>query len=152
MVRAILRPRTFVLVGTLAVLVVFPYLYRLPFFSSFLSDFRTFQGTRFAIWLIILMGLNLLTGYSGQISLGHAAFVAVGAYIAAILMKDSGMPVFAAILLAALLTGLLGFLMGVPAGQQSWISSHENAGLAAQAKGKGYACLPPLNSGGIRYG
>ena len=115
MVRSILRPRTFVLLATLALLVVFPYLYRLPFFSSFLSDFRTFQATRFAIWLVILMGLNLLTGYSGQISLGHAAFVAVGAYIAAILMKDSGLPVFAAIFAAAILTGLLGFLMGVPA-------------------------------------
>ena len=115
MVRTILRPRTFVLLGTLALLVVFPYLYRLPFFGNFLSDFRTFQATRFAIWLVILMGLNLLTGYSGQISLGHAAFVAVGAYIAAMLMKDSGLPVWAAILAAALLTGLIGFLMGIPA-------------------------------------
>jgi len=115
MVRDILRPRTFVLAGTLALLIVFPYLYRLPFFSNFLSDFRTFQGTRFAIWLVILMGLNLLTGYSGQISLGHAAFVAIGAYIAAILMNDSGLPVFAAVLAAALLTGLIGFLIGVPA-------------------------------------
>ena len=115
MVRAIIRPRTFVLLAALAVLVVFPYLYRLPFFSNFLSDFRTFQATRFAIWLVILMGLNLLTGYSGQISLGHAAFVAVGAYIAAILMKDSGLPVFAAIMAAALLTGVVGFLIGIPA-------------------------------------
>ena len=115
MVRALLRPRTFVLLGVLAFLVAFPYLYRLPFFDSFLSDFRTFQATRFAIWLIVLMGLNLLTGYSGQISLGHAAFVAAGAYIAAILMKDSGAPVFLAVLGAALLTGLLGFLIGIPA-------------------------------------
>ncbi len=115
MVRSLLRPRTFVLLATLAVLVVFPYLYRLPFFSNFLSDFRTFQATRFAIWLVILMGLNLLTGYSGQISLGHAAFVAVGAYIAAIFMNNAGVPVFAAVLFAALLTGFLGFLMGIPA-------------------------------------
>ena len=99
----------------LAVLIAFPYLYRLPFFDNYLSDFRTFQATRFAIWIIVLMGLNLLTGYSGQISLGHAAFVAVGAYIAAILMKDAGLPVFAAVLAAALLTGLLGFLIGAPA-------------------------------------
>ncbi len=115
MVRSLVRPRTFVLLGVLALLVVFPYLYKLPFFSSFLSDFRTFQGTRFAIWLVILLGLNLLTGYSGQISLGHAAFVAVGAYIAAILMKDSGAPVFLAILAAGILTGLIGFVIGIPA-------------------------------------
>jgi branched-chain amino acid transport system permease protein len=103
------------MVAGLAALIAFPYLYRLPFFDRYLSDFRTFQATRFAIWIIVLMGLNLLTGYSGQISLGHAAFVAVGAYIAAILMKDAGLPVFAAVLAAALLTGLLGFLIGAPA-------------------------------------
>ena len=115
MVRMIVRPRMFVLLGALALLAVFPYLYRLPFFDSFLSDFRTFQATRFAIWLVILMGLNLLTGYSGQITLGHAAFVAVGAYIAAILMNNSGAPVFVAIFAAAILTGLLGFIIGIPA-------------------------------------
>ncbi len=115
MVRAIFRPRIIFIALTLAILVLFPYLYRLPFFSHFLSSFRNFQATRFAIWLVILMGLNLLTGYSGQISLGHAALVAVGAYIAAILMKDSGAPIFLAVLGAALLTGLLGFLIGIPA-------------------------------------
>jgi branched-chain amino acid transport system permease protein len=114
-IRFLLRPRVLGLIALLAFLVVFPYLYRLPFFNSFLSDFRTFQATRFAIWLIIFLGLNLLIGYSGQISLGHAAFVTVGAYIAAILMKDAGLPVFLAVLGAALLTGLLGFLIGIPA-------------------------------------
>jgi branched-chain amino acid transport system permease protein len=115
MVRAILRPRVVFLVLALGLLVIFPYLYKLPFFNGFLSDFRTFQATRFAIWLVVLMGLNLLTGYSGQISLGHAALVAVGAYIAAMLMKESGAPVFLAVLGAALLTGFLGFLIGAPA-------------------------------------
>ncbi|MGA2286000.1 MAG: branched-chain amino acid ABC transporter permease [Dehalococcoidia bacterium] len=114
MVRAILRPKLLFIAIALALLVIFPYLYRIPGIP-FLSSFRNFQATRFAIWLIILMGLNLLTGYSGQISLGHAAFVAVGAYFAAILMKDSGAPVFLAVMGAALLTGLLGFLIGVPA-------------------------------------
>jgi branched-chain amino acid transport system permease protein len=113
--RALLRPQILFLALFLLLLVVFPYLYTLPFFSSFLDPFRTFQGMRFAIWLIILLGLNLLTGYSGQISLGHGAFIAVGAYIAAILMTDGNVPVFAAVLAAALLTGLFGFLIGVPA-------------------------------------
>ena len=97
------------------VLAVFPYLYTLPFFSSFLDPFRTFQGTRFAIWLIIIMGLNLLTGYSGQISLGHGAFIAVGAYIAAILISDYSVPVFVAVLTAGLLAGVFGLLIGIPA-------------------------------------
>jgi len=103
------------LVLALVVLAVFPYLYTWPFFSSFLGPFRTFQATRFAIWLIILMGLNLLTGYSGQISLGHGAFIAIGAYIAAILMNTFTVPVFAAVLAASLLAGLIGFLLGIPA-------------------------------------
>jgi branched-chain amino acid transport system permease protein len=107
------------LILLLAAVAVFPYLYNWPFFSSFLSPFRTFQATRFGLWLIILMGLNLLTGYSGQISLGHAALVAVGAYVAAVLMNQGfvghDVPVAVAVLAAGLFTGALGFLLGAPA-------------------------------------
>jgi len=115
MVKAILRPRYVLLALALVLLAVFPYMHNWPFFDGYLSDFRTFQATRFAIWLIILMGLNLLTGYSGQISLGHAAFVTIGAYAAAIMMNEWGTPVFLAVLLAGLITGLIGFLFGIPA-------------------------------------
>jgi len=110
-----LNRRFFFLALALALLAVFPYLHTFPFFDSFIDSYRTFQGMRFALWLIILMGLNILTGYSGQISLGHGAFIAVGAYIAAILMSDWSMPVFAAVLIAGLLTGVIGFLIGAPA-------------------------------------
>lgn len=121
MTGGLLRPRTigFVLLG--ALLLVFPYLYTwpfikdLPFLGGFVSPFRTFQMARFGVWLIILLGLNILTGYSGQITLGHAAFVAVGAYIAAILMTQYGSHVIVAVLAAGFLTGLLGFLVGAPA-------------------------------------
>jgi branched-chain amino acid transport system permease protein len=117
--RALLRPGILGLILLLVVLAAFPYLYTWPFFSSFLSPFRTFQVTRFALWLIILLGLNLLTGYSGQISLGHAALVAVGAYVAAVLMTQGFMghsvPIAVAVLAAGLFTGGLGFLLGAPA-------------------------------------
>jgi branched-chain amino acid transport system permease protein len=117
--RALPRPSILGLILLLAVVAVFPYLYTWPFFSSFLSPFRTFQVTRFGLWLIILLGLNLLTGYSGQISLGHAALVAVGAYVAAVLMSQGFMghdvPVAVAVLAAGLFTGALGFLLGAPA-------------------------------------
>jgi branched-chain amino acid transport system permease protein len=117
--RALPRPSILGLILLLAVAAVFPYLYTWPFFSSFLSPFRTFQVTRFGLWLIILLGLNLLTGYSGQISLGHAALVAVGAYVAAVLMSQGFMghdvPVAVAVLAAGLFTGALGFLLGAPA-------------------------------------
>jgi branched-chain amino acid transport system permease protein len=117
--RALLRPTVLGLILILAVLAVFPYLYTWPFFGGFLIPFRTFQATRFGLWLIILLGLNLLTGYNGQISLGHAALVSVGAYVTAILLNDGFMgqnvPVAVAVLAAGLFTGALGFLLGVPA-------------------------------------
>ena len=119
MARALPRPSVLGLILLLAAVAIFPYLYTWPFFSAFLDPFRTFQATRFGLWLIILMGLNLLTGYSGQISLGHAALVAVGAYVAAVLMNQGFMgqdvPVAVAVLAAGLFTGALGFLLGAPA-------------------------------------
>src|SRR5207248_6430802 len=51
-----------------------------------LSSYRTFQFTLVMVYAIALLGLNILTGYNGQISLGHGAFYAMGAYCAAILM------------------------------------------------------------------
>jgi len=114
--RDVLLSRRFILLAlALVLLAVFPYLHTLPFFGSFIDPYRTFQGMRFGLWLIILMGLNLLIGYSGQISLGHAAFVSIGAYIAAILMNDYSFPVVAAVLVGGLLTGCIGFLIGIPA-------------------------------------
>ena len=101
---AVMR-RAFPATVVVAAVVVFPYLYRLPPFDQVLDPFRTFQATRLAIWLIILLGLNLLTGCTGQISLGHGALVAIGAYATAILMDDFGVPVAAAVLAAGFLTG-----------------------------------------------
>ena len=119
MARAVLRPRLLGLILLLAALAVFPYLYTWPFFGGFLDEFRTFQATRFGLWLIILMGLNLLTGYSGQISLGHAALVSVGAYVTAVLMSEGFMgqdvPIAVGVLAAGLFTGALAFLLGIPA-------------------------------------
>jgi branched-chain amino acid transport system permease protein len=117
--RALPRPGVIGLILLLVVAAAFPYLYTWPFFGAFLNPFRTFQATRFGLWLIILLGLNLLTGYSGQISLGHAALVAVGAYVAAVLMTQGFMghdvPIAVAVVAAGLFTGALGFLLGAPA-------------------------------------
>ena len=74
-----IRPRTAGIALVLFLLAIFPYLFTWPFFGSFLDEFRTFQATRFAIWLIILMGLNLLTGHSVECSRWHGALVAVRA-------------------------------------------------------------------------
>ncbi len=64
---------------------------------------------------IAAMGLNLLTGFNGQISIGHGAFFGVGAFTSAILVVDHGWAIEATIPVAALLAALLGVLVGFPA-------------------------------------
>ena len=76
---------------------------------------RTFQDSEIAMWAIVALGLNILTGYNGQISLGHSAFVAIGGYTAAILMVDHGWPFWTTIIAGGAVAGTVGFLMGVPA-------------------------------------
>ncbi len=84
----------------------------LPFVAS---DYRLFQLTMVLVYAIALLGLNILTGFNGQISLGHGAFYAIGAYAAAIAMEHAGVPYWATIPLAGLVCGVAGFLFGVPA-------------------------------------
>jgi len=79
------------------------------------SNYRTFQFTLALVYAIALLGLNMLTGYNGQISLGHGAFYAVGAYTAAILMEHFGFPYWATIPVAAVVCLIAGFLFGLPA-------------------------------------
>jgi branched-chain amino acid transport system permease protein len=69
---------------------------------------------RIAIYVIAVQGLNILVGYTGQISLGHAAFMAVGAYSAAFLARELGFSFWVALPCAALFTGLVGLLFGLP--------------------------------------
>ena len=84
----------------------------LPFL---VSEYRTFQFTLVLVYSIALLGLNILTGYNGQISLGHGAFYAIGAYVAAILMDKAGFPYWATIPLAGAVCLVAGFLFGLPA-------------------------------------
>ena len=79
------------------------------------SNYRTFQLTLAMVYSIALLGLNMLTGYNGQISLGHGAFYAIGAYCAAILMDKFGVPYWATIPVAGAVCLLAGFLFGLPA-------------------------------------
>jgi branched-chain amino acid transport system permease protein len=82
---------------------------------SFVSAFRAQQLAYVAIYLTALIGLNVLTGYTGQISLGHGAFMAIGGYTTAILMADHGVKDVWTIPIAAVVTGVVGFLFGFPA-------------------------------------
>jgi branched-chain amino acid transport system permease protein len=104
------------------------------------GEFRLQQFTFVAIYFIALVGLNILTGFSGQISLGHYAFVGVGAYTTALLMLGrpgleayglappgwlplgDGMRGIFTIPLAALVAGLFGYAFGLPAQRLAGVS------------------------------
>src|SRR5258706_5412838 len=79
------------------------------------TDFQLFKLTNILIYAIVLLGLTILTGYNGQISLGHGAFYAIGAYAAAILMEHFGWPYWATLPVAGLVCFAFGFLFGLPA-------------------------------------
>lgn len=66
------------------------------------------------IWVVAAHGLNLLTGYAGQISIGHAAFVGVGCYTTAVLVARLGVNYFVALPLAGLSAGVVGLVFGLP--------------------------------------
>ncbi len=80
-----------------------------------LSSFYIFQLTMILIYAIAIMGLNLLTGFNGQFSLGHAAFYAIGAYTAAIMMEKFGISYVWTLPVAAIICFIFGFLFGLPA-------------------------------------
>ncbi len=84
----------------------------LPFL---VSNYHTFQLTLVLVYAIALLGLNILTGYNGQISLGHGAFYAIGAYVAAILMDKFGVPYWLTVPVAGVVCLAVGFLFGLPA-------------------------------------
>ncbi len=83
-----------------------------PFVSS---HYRTFQFSFVGIYLIALLGLNILTGYTGQISLGHGAFMGMGAYTTTILVVDHGWRNVWTLPVAGLVAGAAGLLFGLPA-------------------------------------
>jgi branched-chain amino acid transport system permease protein len=80
-----------------------------------LSNYHIFQVTLALAYSIALLGLNMLTGYNGQISLGHGAFYALGAYVTAILMAKFGVAYWLTIPVAGLVCLVVGFLFGLPA-------------------------------------
>jgi branched-chain amino acid transport system permease protein len=67
-----------------------------------------------ALHVIIVIGLNLLMGYAGQISLGHAAFFGLGAYLSAIFTTTYGLPIWPTIPAAMILTAGVAYLIGIP--------------------------------------
>ena len=104
---AIIRTKTQWVMFIAFLLIVFT----LPFYlSRFWLDVANLIG----ITIIAIIGLNILVGYCGQLSIGHAGFMAVGAYTTAILMANFHMPFLLALLLSGIAAGLIGLLFGIP--------------------------------------
>ena len=87
-------------------LILLPFLFK---------NYRVFQFNLVMVYAIAISGLNILTGFNGQISLGHGAFYAFGAYTAAIMMDKMGAPYWATLPIAGLVCFVFGYLMGFPA-------------------------------------
>lgn len=79
------------------------------------TDYHLFQLTMVVVYAIAILGLSLLTGFNGQISLGHGAFYAIGAYTTAILMTTWEMPYWMTLPVSAVVCAGVGFLVGLPA-------------------------------------
>lgn len=94
----------------LALAVVF--LVALPFMAS---PFWLTVANQIGIAVVGAVGLNILTGYTGQISLGQGGFLAVGAYTSGLLVTRAGLPTLGAIVVAVAFTALVGALFGLPA-------------------------------------
>jgi branched-chain amino acid transport system permease protein len=84
----------------------------LPFVAK---NFLIFQITMAVIYAMAILGLNLLTGFNGQFSLGHSAFFAIGAYTAAILMEHADIAYYWTVPVAGLICLITGFAFGLPA-------------------------------------
>ena len=87
-------------------LILLPFLFK---------NYRVFQFNLVMVYAIAILGLNILTGFNGQISLGHGAFYAFGAYTAAIMMDKMGAPYWATLPIAGVVCFVFGYLMGFPA-------------------------------------
>ncbi|HEY7628387.1 MAG TPA: branched-chain amino acid ABC transporter permease [Ilumatobacteraceae bacterium] len=101
--------RAFQLVGLIAVI---------AFFLFVVSVVENFSAIRWAVAVTLsvgILGLNIVTGYSGQISIGHSAFFGIGAYTTMILIADHGWPFLATLPVAGALGFLVGAVIGIPA-------------------------------------
>jgi branched-chain amino acid transport system permease protein len=100
------RLRVVTACAVVALALVIPFLF---------GPYRVGQFTLVLAYAVAALGLNLLVGYNGQISLGHGAFFALGAYTAALLIEKAGFHYLLALPLAGALCFVVGFLFGVPA-------------------------------------
>ena len=95
-----------------SLLVVAAVLCLLPFI---LSDYNIYLVAQVGIFFIAVLGLNILTGYTGQISIGHGAFMAIGGYTTAVMSRDHHTNLVVTMLMAFAICFVVGLLVGLPA-------------------------------------
>jgi branched-chain amino acid transport system permease protein len=98
--------RHLLIAATIVVALIIPFV---------LKSFFVFQLTLVMVYGLAILGLNLLTGFNGQFSLGHSAFYGIGAYTAAILMEQLDLAYYWTLPCAGLVCFVVGFLFGLPA-------------------------------------
>ncbi|HVF12135.1 MAG TPA: hypothetical protein VNA87_03525, partial [Actinomycetota bacterium] len=82
-------------------------------FPAWVSDLQADRFTLAVIYAIIGLSVNVLMGYAGQISLGHQAFVGVGAFSAAYLSSEAGLPLYLSVPAAGAIGGLIAIILGL---------------------------------------
>jgi branched-chain amino acid transport system permease protein len=104
-----MAPKRWLTPAAVAVLVV-----ALAFFPLVMSAFSTLQLTLVLVYAVAVLGLDVATGWTGQVSLGQSAFFGIGAYAAAI-CADRGWPLLVGLLLGIVVSGVVGALVAIPA-------------------------------------
>lgn len=87
--------------------------------SNFVDELRVYQGAQIGIYVVAISSIILLTGYSGQISLGHGALMAIGGYAAVLSFTYWHVPVLIAFTIGAIAAALSGFILGMAAARLS---------------------------------
>jgi branched-chain amino acid transport system permease protein len=104
--RLVPRPRFFIAGAAAVILATLPFQ---------ISGYHQGIATRVAVYFIAILGLNILTGYTGQISIGHGAFMAIGGYVTALMSHDHHTNLIATLPLSFAITFACGVLVGIPA-------------------------------------
>jgi branched-chain amino acid transport system permease protein len=99
-------PKFWVYLALIAMLIGFPWIIT--------SRYGIYLATMVGIFVILVTSLNLIVGFTGQISLAHGAFYGIGAYICGILQVREILSFWPALLVAIVATGILGILVGIP--------------------------------------
>jgi branched-chain amino acid transport system permease protein len=95
-------------------LILFYIIFQILLSTGILDTYIELNIILICINIILAVGLNLITGFTGQFSLGHAAFMSIGAYTSAIITAKLGQPFFVGIILSGIIAALAGIIIGIP--------------------------------------